>query len=81
MYLVNARTGQKLLLAKYSPATGWVTQVQMVEVDIEFDKAEEDFSNIVNGDFAPHSLWGDCGWQIEYEMKPSDLADQSKDAS
>ncbi len=77
MFLVNNRTGQKVMLAKYYPSTGWYVQNEKIKesLDDAFNIADfgvEDWPNTVppkpDGKIAVGGMWGGNEWQIEYEI-------------
>lgn len=53
MFLKNTRTGDRQMIAKYYPSTGWY---QVAPMDTLFDR-----------NVAPQSDGGDCDYVIEYE--------------
>lgn len=68
MWLKNKRTGAKVLLAKYYPATGWYPFPADLHARLGrlFDENEP----------AP-SQWGDNDWLIEYEQEAADQEQQA----
>ena len=61
MWLVNARTGQRLNLAKYYPSTGWYTNQTKVQ---EFWAAFAP-DGVCDG---PGTMYGD-EWRLEYDVE------------
>lgn len=62
MWLRNKRTGEKLLLAKYYPSTGWYS-FYGIDLSRRF--------TILLDDNKPKkkTMWGDNDFEINYEQK------------
>lgn len=63
MYLVNARTGARVYLAKYYPSTGWYC----VEPETLAQRLDAAFHD------RPGEMWGD-EWALEYETTTEEEA-------
>lgn len=59
MWLVNKKTKEKILIAKYYPTTQWYVYHDDIKTRLNelFDKSED------------YSTWGKHEWELEYEME------------
>jgi len=80
MYLVHPGSGQRIMLAKYYPSTGWYPRYEDVYRRLSEGFHAVDFPGRtweqvqVERVKAPGGMLGDTSWRIEYETDNPDSA-------
>lgn len=64
MYLVDKDTGEKVLLAKYYPSSGWYIKRPVTLIDAFFDKCRDESIELNNDAFG---LGGSTNFSLEFE--------------
>jgi hypothetical protein len=64
MWLVNDRTGDRILLARYYPETGWLTHIDLEAHLVEAFQA--DHVRVLQ----PYVAQGSTDWRLEYDRAP-----------
>ena len=64
MYLINTRTNEKILLAKYYPQDGWLIYCSFTEIINNFFRLSRRQE--------PDPTFGDCHFQLKYETVVED---------
>jgi len=81
MYLVHGKTGNKIMLAKYYPTTGWYVKNEGLAGDLNkfFNRADfgkDEWPNSPDPSkpteqFSSGGMWGHGDWKIELEIEES----------
>lgn len=76
MWLINTRTGDKVLLAKYFPSGGWnlrsSPQALTELLDAENAHNAPGTTGIAGLPIAGGGMYGGNPWRLEYEMGPDE---------
>lgn len=81
MWVVNRKTGAKVLLAKYYPSTGWCVFYQDLADKLDALFHEHDFGHLSHAELAANAahhgmgvpftsaggMWGATDWFLDYE--------------
>lgn len=62
LWLVNKRTGDRTLIAKYYPSTGWYVHHEI--------GLSEEVAGLLDGEPPEPSMWGNAPLRLEYEQEP-----------